>query len=237
MNRSMRSDEQTFAFTLHKDLIENEEVCPNCKGLGLVVRDNSYGIDGKHGNNHLHMFPYKHQSMTFCPICYNGVIRRCELCGEIIQRGFLRHNCEKQYEIDMLEREKREAEALKNAPLAPPEVLKKNKCFYSDSYSCNEGYFLDWEDFIDDWYVNHEEDEPKPEFVWTTEEVKMKIDAANLIESATDDLYEEAYHDISEKESDRLQKFLDEWCENCGVGETYYQGKYKVRIPWEEYDG
>ena len=172
MNRSMRSDEQTFTFTLHKDLIENEEVCPNCKGLGLVVRDNSYGIEGKHGNNHLHMFPYKHQSMTFCPICYNGVIRRCELCGEIIQRGFLRHNCKKQYEIDMLEREKREAEALKNAPLAPPEVSEKNKCFYSDSYSCNEGYFLDWEDFIDDWYANHEEDEPKPEFVWTTEEVK-----------------------------------------------------------------
>lgn len=49
MNRSMRSDEQTFTFTLHKDLIENEEVCPNCKGLGLVVRDNSYGIEGKHG--------------------------------------------------------------------------------------------------------------------------------------------------------------------------------------------
>ena len=55
MNRSMRSDEQTFTFTLHKDLIENEEVCLNCKGLGLVVRDNSYGIEGKHGNSILYI--------------------------------------------------------------------------------------------------------------------------------------------------------------------------------------
>ena len=125
MNRSMRSDEQTFTFTLHKDLIENEEVCPNCKGLGLVIRDNSYGIEGKHGNNHLHMFPYKHQSMTFCPICYNGVIRRCELCGEIIQRGFLRHNCKKQYEIDMLEREKREKERQEQLAASNQELRDK----------------------------------------------------------------------------------------------------------------
>ena len=55
MNRSMRSDEQTFTFTLHKDLIENEEVCLNCKGLGLVVRDNSYGIESKHGNSILYI--------------------------------------------------------------------------------------------------------------------------------------------------------------------------------------
>lgn len=237
MNQSMKSEKLTFTFTLRKDLIENEEVCPNCKGLGLVVRDNSYGIEGERANNHLPAFPYKHQSMIFCPTCYNGVIRRCKWCGEIIPRGFFKHNCEKQREIDMLEREKKEAEILKNAPLATLEVLEKNKCFYSDSYSYNEGYFFDWEDFFDNWYADHEEDETKPNFVWTTEEIKMKIDAADLIESATNDLYEDAFHDVSDEESNRLQKFLDEWCENCGVGKTYYQGKYKVRIPWEEYDG
>ena len=55
MNQSMKSEKLTFTFTLRKDLIENEEVCQNCKGLGLVVRDNSYGIEGKHGNSILYI--------------------------------------------------------------------------------------------------------------------------------------------------------------------------------------
>lgn len=33
-----------------------------------------------------------------------------------------------------------------------------------------------------------------------------------------------------------LQNYLNKWCKECGVGTTYFEGKYKVRIPWEDYD-
>lgn len=53
----------------------------------------------------------------------------------------------------------------------------------------------------------------------------------------TEDLYEDAYDDISDGEIKRLQAILDHWAKTCGVSTTYYEShKYKVRIPWEDYD-
>ena len=63
----------------------------------------------------------------------------------------------------------------------------------------------------------------------------MKIDADNIIESATEELYEDACYDISDEKADELQNFLNEWCKTSGVRTTYYQSKYKVKIPWEGY--
>jgi len=64
----------------------------------------------------------------------------------------------------------------------------------------------------------------------------MSIDAADIIENATEDLYEDATDNIPRKKVKELQDFLDEWCKTCGVCETYYEShRYKVRIPWEQY--
>lgn len=42
---------------------------------------------------------------------------------------------------------------------------------------------------------------------------------------------------ISEGEIKRLQAILDYWAKTCGVSTTYYEShKYKVKIPWEDYD-
>ena len=36
---------------------------------------------------------------------------------------------------------------------------------------------------------------------------------------------------------ERLQEILDHWAKTCGVSTTYYEShKYKVRIPWEDYN-
>ena len=65
----------------------------------------------------------------------------------------------------------------------------------------------------------------------------MSIDAHNIVESATEDLYEDAIYDVTDESIKRLQDYLDEWCKRCGVGTTYYEShKYKVRIPWEDYN-
>jgi len=220
---------------LRKDLHRNEEICPYCHGTGLVIRDNPYGLSDD-PDKRLGLFPYNHQSVIFCPHCFNGIIHRCEQCGEIIERGFLKHNCKKQREINEKEYARKRKQALIDAPFAPPDVLEKSYFFYSDDYGYDNGYFSDWEEFFDYWHENGEvnEDE-RPEFVWATDPVDMSIDAYDVISNATDDLYEDASDDISDTARKELQDFLDNWCKTCGVRTTYYENKYKVRIPWEEY--
>jgi hypothetical protein len=64
----------------------------------------------------------------------------------------------------------------------------------------------------------------------------MSIDAANIIESATEDLYEDANLDVSDSAVKELQDYLDDWCKRCGVSETLIRTKYKVAIPWGKYN-
>lgn len=151
-------------------------------------------------------------------------------------RGMLVHNCEQQETINEEKRKQELKELMDNAPVAPKEVEDSCECFYSEYYSWNEGYFTDWDEFFDDWHENHNEEDDKPEYVWTTERVDMHIDADDIIANATENLYEDAMDDISEEKCKELQNMLDKWCDTCGVRETYVKSnKYKVKIPWENY--
>ena len=219
---------------LQKDLHDNEELCPYCHGTGMAITNNSYGLSEDPDRSRGH-FPYKHQSITFCQHCWNGVIKRCPHCGSLMERGYC--NCKESQRTKHLEEARKKQEAMDNAPVIPKEELDKVECFYSESYGSNDGYFFDWDEFFECWFENSTPDSIRPEYVWTTEPVRMSIDAQNIIEQATDDLYEDASQDVSDKERKELQDFLDGWCKRCGVGTTYYEShKYKVRIPWELYD-
>lgn len=221
--------------TLQKDLCEGEELCPTCNGLGVVIDKNRFSLS--QDPEQRIMFPYKNDSLVFCPICCNGVVTRCRFCGEIIPRRRTKCDCDKQRELDRIERKHRLRDYLSKAPEATPEILEHNAYFYSDEYGYNEGYFSDWDEFFEYWAEEHDEDDSsdRPEWVWTTVPVHMKIDAANVAESATEALYEDAYDDISDAKFKELQDYLDKWCESCGVNISYDQGDYKVRIPWEDY--
>lgn len=70
---------------LIKDLHDNEEICPVCHGIGLRIEDNPYGLSDD-PDKRAGQFPYKHQSIRFCPNCYNGVVRFCPDCGKQIPR-------------------------------------------------------------------------------------------------------------------------------------------------------
>ncbi len=221
---------------LKKDLHDNEEVCEYCHGTGMVIADNVYGLT-EDPDKRAGMFPYKHQSITFCPRCYNGIVHRCKLCGNIIKRGYTKCDCDKQKAVDDEIKKQEEAKAWENAPVAPKEIAETMGCFYSPAYGHNDGYFFDWDEFFEYWADEVEQTDEKPKYVWATEPVEMSIDATDIIEDATNDLYEDAIDDISDKARKELQEYLDNWCKTCGVGTTYYEShKYKVRIPWELYN-
>lgn len=216
-----------------KDLHGDEEICENCHGIGIVLVDNVYGL--KDDPYRTSLFPYTHQSLSFCPKCFNGVVHRCSLCGEIMPRGRTKCDCEKQREIDLKEREDKIREQFEKAPLLPKDKLSDYEYFYSECYTSNNGYFRDFDEFFEDWHEEHEDTDEKPEYVWVTKAEKMSMDAYNIVQNAVEDLYEDAFDYVDNDKLEALQEYLDGFCDNCGVGETYYEShKYKVRIPWEE---
>ena len=218
---------------LQKDLQEDEEICPWCHGIGLVIEDNVYGLSNDPDKT-VGRFPYKHQSISFCQHCYNGVVHRCRLCGEIMPRGRLKHDCEAQRKIDAEVMNAKSMMKFNSAPVMGDEEAEKLECFQSDYYPYNEGYFYDWDEFFDAYYDGVELNcEDRPEYVWATEYEDFKMDARRIVEDATDDLYEDAFYNIKDAKIKELQDFLDKWCSSCGVGRTYFIGKKKVRIPWE----
>lgn len=85
----------------------------------------------------------------------------------------------------------------------------------------NEGYFASVDDLL-----TYCEDEgcTLPAYVWGCSELPFHMSAERAIEDALDEHYEEARHKIADTEVERLQAFLDEWCEKQEV-KSYFEDR------------
>jgi len=218
---------------LEKDLNETdyfkEVLCDNCHGTGIVVANNPYGLSEERSAVR---FPYRQQAFTFCPECFNGIRKRCKVCGELIPRGMLIHNCQK---IKEEEKKKKEEEEKKRIDSLPWTEIKETGeiNYYSEYFPYNEGYFYDFEEFFE--AIDDEGIEERPEYCFGVTEIPFKIDAESVVENACEDSYEDAYDHVGNIRS--LQKVIDEWIEKNGPGSSYvYNKNVKVRIPWEKYE-
>lgn len=129
---------------LIKDLHGDEAICPMCHGLGLRVVDNCYGLSDD-PNKVVGHFPYKHQSLTFCPSCYNGVVHICPDCGKQIPKGRSYCDCEAEQQRQREKKKQQYQETLQKAQKHESyELGSKYAMAYSDFFSRNEGYFSDW---------------------------------------------------------------------------------------------
>ena len=202
---------------LRKDLHDNEEICAHCHGTGMEIGNNIYGLSDD-PDRIAGRFPYQHQALTFCKHCYNGVVRRCKLCGEIMPRGCLKHDCQKQKNINQIEWDFKRSERLHKAIKLTPEEYEErypghmvyhNDYCYSDVYDLLERL----------WDSNEYSEEGLPTFCVGTEKVTMKLDAASIIDQAQDDT------DCEDLEFDtngvkELSAFLETW--NAKYSRDYY---------------
>lgn len=219
---------------LIKDLHDNEEICPVCHGTGLRIEDNPYGLSDD-PDKRAGQFPYKHQSIRFCPNCYNGVVRFCPDCGKQIPRCRTLCDCDAVAQRRQQEENRKEKERLEKAEKHEPNALGSLFTMaQSDFYSHNEGYFSCWEDFFDSWNEDREEFTGKPLYVWGTEEVEMSFDASSIVSNACEDMYEDAYDDIGADAVAEMQRYLNEWKEKYGRTSYLLTTKHAIRIPWEE---
>ena len=99
---------------LIKDLHDNEEICPVCHGTGLRIEDNPYGLSDD-PDKRAGQFPYNHQSIRFCPNCYNGVVRFCPDCGKQIPRYRTLCDCDAVVQRRQQEENRKEKERLEKA--------------------------------------------------------------------------------------------------------------------------
>lgn len=227
--------------TLEKDLQDNEEICPICHGLGVVLDDNVYGIKGDTSEvAKKSRFPYNHQAIKFCPNCYNGVIRLCEYCGKQLPRNTSKCDCEQYKAKEIEEKRIKYQEKISKAEEDNIKDINLDMWFYDEQ---TNDYFSEIESFVDAYkdFDEYESDEEimknLPEVLWLTNSVDISMDANSIIENACEELHEDASENISGEDRKELQNMLDKWCKKQTGTRTVYPNykKYvRVRKEWFE---
>lgn len=218
--------QKSFPKIIIKDLTEHERICPVCNGLGIKIEDNVYGIKGDDSEaGRREHFPYKHQALSFCQSCFNGVQSLCPYCGKPYKnQAYLHCDCEGQKKVDEEERIKKWNEKVSKAVSVDEKDV--DTMLYCEEF---DEYYATVDDFFDDYACNPEEDgDERPVRLWVT-----SVDAAKVIEDACSDLHEDAYERCDEGS---LQKLLDDWCKKQTGTTTYYPCyKQYVEIDWSKY--
>lgn len=219
--------------TLVKDLQENERIFPVCHGLGMRVENNVYGVRGNTSEAGLREhFPYKHQSLSFCRSCFNGVRKLCEFCGEpYVQLGCRQCDCEGFKRAGEEKRIKKWGETVAKAKgINEWDVTTMLYCREFDTYH----YRLD--DFFHSYRCKYSNEQTydRPDRLWVCSVAEISLDADSILESACDELHEDAKENCDYKS---LQKLLDGWCKEQ-TGTTTYYPCYKeyVMIDWSRYE-
>ena len=219
---------------LTKDLHDDEAICPVCRGTGLQITDNPYGLKGDPEHPGVR-FPYKHQSLIYCWNCYNGVVHICPYCGKQMKRGWLKCDCNTVKKQEIEEKHRKEQEAFDKAKKHEPDSLGGQfPAACSPWYQYRDGYFENWDDFFEAWAEEHADDE-RPVYVWVAEEIGMDFAATSIVENACDDLYDDAVQDVDDKGIAEMQTYLDEWRKKYGLSAWTESRRHAIRIPWERF--
>ena len=224
--------QKLFPRILVKDLSPNERICPVCNGLGMRIVDNIYGIHGDDSELGRKMrFPYKHQALSFCQSCFNGVQRLCPYCGQPYKnQAYLHCDCKGQKQADREKKDKEKEERLVNAVVVDEKDV--DTMLYCEEW---DEYYDSTDDFFEDYAANYSDQEEyeKPNVLWVCTVEKIHIDADRVIEDACEKLHEDAAEQCDARS---LQKMLDHWCEDQTGTTTYYPCyKQYVVIDWDEY--
>ena len=228
--------------TLEKDLQDDEIICPVCHGIGILKQDYRFGVKEDDTKNYFQLKWYDNEYLTFCPNCYFGKIKTCKYCGKPFQRNSNRCDCNEYKEQEAEEKRIKYQETIEKAKEI--ELKDTSEYIYDEE---SEQYFSDEFSFADHWWDLYQEGDHNcsnfdeyfekyiPKVLWNCEVVKISMDVDNIIESACDELHEDARNNISDEKE--LQEFLDKWCEKQTGATTYYPCyKEYVKVQKEWFD-
>lgn len=179
---------------------ENEKLCDKCGGIGWLY------VEKEDGSKYIEK----------CTVCDNGIIHICPECGNETGRSFICNNRSCWDKREAENERKRYEKAKKYTFESCPE--DSCKMFFLDLYEYDNGYFDDLDNLKD--YCN-DNDIPVPEYIWGTTEKSLSMDAYDIVSNKLEDWYEDAFDRIDDKWLQELQKALDKFCDECGVGNCY----------------
>lgn len=215
---------------LEKDLQEHQQICVTCKGLGIVIRDNEYGLSEEPW---IRGFPYKHQSLFPCPDCYNGVQPVCKFCGSPGSRRYVHAETEcKCADAQNARNEKHFQEEKdrweKAEKVSYEEALKRFVIVYIDGHD----EYVDVDDLMERLEeIKLEDPELPTPYIWGTYTTQLSLpDASDLVEDACEELFEEAAANISREDINSLQDFLVQWTNKVKGDTTTFWPDYKIGI-------
>lgn len=220
---------------IEKDLMEYQRICATCKGLGIVIRDNEYGLKEERPQPWIVGFPYKNQSLFPCPDCYNGVQRVCKYCGAPGSRMYIHAETNCQCEGASAERSQERARKKEHWDKADKicleEAIKRFELVYIDG----PDECVSPEDIMErlDELKQDDPDLPLP-YIWGTCTTELVLpNAYDLVTDACEELHEDALFNISKTEIEELQKSMDRWVEGI-TGTTTYWPDFKIAITVEQ---
>ena len=218
----------SFNLKLQKDLQEHEIICTHCKGTGLQVDNNPFGI--KEEDSRIH-FPYKQQTIVGCRHCYNGVQSKCPHCDKILNRGTSQCNCKQSNLERIQERYEKDLETWNKAKkITHEQAIKDFIMIYIDNY---DKYLMveELEEWIEDKESEADKSIGREELrIYGTQSIDLSMDASGIIEDACSDLHEDAMDNIFDDDQKELQMLLDKWCEDNKQGTTSYYADFNVGI-------
>lgn len=181
---------------------ENEELCQHCEGIGWTLGDGF---------------------LERCTHCYgSGVIKLCPECHKPMRGICMEFECSRKRE--RIAEEKRFNKATKYTLDTIPK--ENSEMFFSETYGYDEGYFSDIDDLLD--YCYSENINP-PDYVWGTDKTMLSLNACDILSNACEELHEDAYDSIGDKDIKEMQDFFDEWCKGQ-TGTTTYSVNYNYCI-------
>lgn len=208
--------------TLEKDLQDDEIICPTCHGLGVVKRHQPFGFKEKRDDRFTNINWYDNEYLTFCPTCYGGVVSLCKHCGKPIAKGYIEKcDCEQYKKIEEQKELEKYQETIKKAREVDEKDIQNTYLYDNET----DRYFDSVDDYLD--YCECEEITPS-EILWVCGKEEISIDADRVIESACEDLHEDASENC---DCISLQKALDKWCkEQTGTTSFYPCYQEYVRV-------
>ena len=159
-----------------------------CKTCGATYTSATFG-GGELGET-----AARHMATVHC-------FHRC-VCGAEI--GPSRTKCDECWNKTLAEKAEKVFDRAKKVTL---EDYPSDQPVYWDGLG--DGYFLHIDELLD---RCEEEGLEVPPYVWSCKEVPFRMEADWLLERALDSHGEGALQEIADKETEELQRLLDEWC-------------------------
>ncbi len=199
---------------LTKHLEADEVVCDVCGGTGLVIDDNKYAMDKLDMAN---PFPYRKEDLRHCPYCYSGVQKVCPHCGAHV-RSLAQHNCPGMDAQRQAEWQAKAAEKAAKAELITVEEATKRGIKYFWDTHCDALRELD---MLGEFACDHPESLIRGGAWAAIQTACLSFNAADLIENACEDLWEDAIECISSNAIEELQALLNVWAAKIEGTETF----------------